>query len=273
MTKRYPDLWLRVIGSLICSHLVEALGRPESIAELWLRSNYWAALSSGWLIAFVVWTLVSFITHQLDLRYDWLRQSVQRIVIQLLLGVVVPGVLLLFMTWIQVRVLWNQNIIENEFHLVEFPFILLILVLVNGAYFAWYLYYRMKDLEANITGSNKARAREGSYSKILMVNSGNVQVPVPVASIHFIEKQGDYSLIKTPGRDYVSTASLDEMENALDPDIFFRANRQIIIAFPSCRSIRSLDYGKLEVQTEPATGEPLVVSQKKAKAFREWMTR
>jgi hypothetical protein len=271
--KPYPDLWLRLTGSLVFSHLVETLGREASLAEQWVSSAYWIALFSGSLIAFLVWTLIAVITTRLDKHYDWLVQPVQRLGLQIMMGVIIPGVLLLLLTWIQVKLLWDQSIIDNGFHLTEFPVIMLILVLVNGLYFTWYLYNRLREAEAQQPTVVKETSPSETYSNILVVNSGKMQVPVPVNTIQYITRQGDYTLIKTPDKEYIESTSLDDLEGALDPSRFFRANRQVIISFSSCKGFRSLEYGKLEVQTDPPLSEPLIVSQKKARPFRDWMSK
>ncbi|MCU0358444.1 MAG: LytTR family transcriptional regulator [Cyclobacteriaceae bacterium] len=271
--KPYPDLWLRLTGSLVFSHLVETLGREASLAEQWVSSAYWIALFSGSLIAFLVWTLIAVITTRLDKHYDWLVQPVQRLGLQIMMGVIIPGVLLLLLTWIQVKLLWDQSIIDNGFHLTEFPLIMLILVLVNGLYFTWYLYNRLREAEAQQPTVVKETSPSETYSNILVVNSGIMQVPVPVNTIQYITRQGDYTLIKTPDKEYIESTSLDDLEGALDPSRFFRANRQVIISFSSCKGFRSLEYGKLEVQTDPPLSEPLIVSQKKARPFRDWMSK
>jgi hypothetical protein len=271
--QRYPDVWLRLIGSVVFSHLVETVGREESLAEQWVSINYWIALVSGSAIAFLVWTIISRMTAWLDQRYDWLENTIQRIGLQAVFGVLLTGVLLLVLTWIQVKLLWNQDIIQNGFHLTEFPLILLILVLVNGMYFTWYLYNRLRQAESQPITTLPEPAPANSYLNVLVVNTGKMQVPVPVSSILYIIRQGDYTLIKTTDREFLETTPLDDLEASLDPAHFFRANRQVIIAYSTCKGIRSLDYGKLEVQTEPVMNEPLVVSQKKARAFREWMAK
>lgn len=268
--KRYPDFWIRAIGSMILSHQVETLGRKQSWVEQWTTSDYWMALLSGWAIGFLVWTMVSVVTNRLDKKFDWLEKSLHRIGAQLTLGVLLPVMLILALSWIQVKVLFQQDLIQNEFHLTELPFIILMVLLINLYYFAWYLYRNLKASKAN-DNIIPNRKRKDSYLSVLMVNTGKLQVPIAVKDIQFILKQGDYSIIKTGDRDYVTSASLDEMETQLDPVAFFRANRQVIVHFNSCKAIKKLDYGKLEVHTDPPMSELLVVSQKKNLAFRGWM--
>jgi DNA-binding LytR/AlgR family response regulator len=264
----YNDLWLRIIGSLVLSHQVETLGRSESWAEQLVKTDYWIALVSGWVIAFLVWTITSTISSELDKRFDWLERTLQRVALQIVLGVLLPAGLVLVLTWIQMKYLFDQDMFASQFQLTEFPFIVLIILLINLLYLAWYLYLRLRLGYQQKSDLDKVK-RE--YQNVLLVNSGNTKVPVPVNTIQIIQKQGDYSLIKTPDREYVTSATLSELEELLSPVIFFRANRQVIIHFNSCKAIRSLDYGKMEIQTDINLNEPLIVSQKRSPALREWM--
>ncbi len=270
----YSDFWIRLIGSMVFSHFVEVLGREESLTEQWLDVNYWIALASGGLIAFAVWSMISRLTIWLDRRYDWLEAPIQRISLQTVLGVLLPAVLVFLLTWIQISLLWDQNLLQNGFHLTEFPIIIFFLFLINGIYFTWYLYNQLQ-LAKSIPPADERNISPPpcTYPTVLLVNSGKMKLPIKVDSIRFISRQGDYTLIKTADREYIESISLDELESSLDPVLFFRANRQVIISYASCKGIRSLDYGKLEVQTDPPLGEPLVVSQKKARAFREWISK
>lgn len=268
-TTKYPDFWFRLFGSLFFSHLVETLGRNVSIAEQLLTRDYWYALLTGWLIAFLLWTFISVVSSRLDDRFDWLATTMPRLAWQLLLGIFLPALLVFFLSWLQVKILFDQDIIENGYHLTEFPFSVLIITLINGVYFAWYLYKRVNETPPKTTALS---APTPSYVNVLMVDSGKVQVPVAVNTIQYIQKKGEYSFIRTAERSFVSSSPLDELESVLDPSQFFRANRQVIIPFTTCKGIKSIGFGKLEVQTDPALDEPLVVSQKKARAFRDWMS-
>lgn len=267
-SKPYHDHWLRLIGSLFFSHLIETLGREKSLAEQWLDEDYWIALGSGWFICFLIWYIISRISIQLDRHWDWMTKPVQRICFQVAFGVIAPAVIVLLLAGLAVNIFWDQNIIHNGFQAMEFPVVLLILIMINSTYFTWYLFNRLKRDEP--VPANQLPV-QNKFLNVLMVSSGKMQLPVPVAEIQYITRQGDYTRIKTMNREFVESTSLDDLEQSLDPTQFFRANRQVIIAFTSCKGIKSLEYGKLEVQTDPPLDEPLVVSQKKSRAFREWM--
>jgi hypothetical protein len=66
--------------------------------------------------------------------------------------------------------------------------------------------------------------------------------------------------------------SLDKLEEMLDPAIFFRANRQIIIHLDMVKSITKGENGKLQVMLRHYKNLPAVIniSRTKAPAFKQW---
>ena len=65
--------------------------------------------------------------------------------------------------------------------------------------------------------------------------------------------------------------SLDEIEELLDPAIFFRANRQFIISMPYIDSMRTDDTGKIIVKLKLNPCPEIIVSKEKAAQFRKWV--
>ncbi len=64
--------------------------------------------------------------------------------------------------------------------------------------------------------------------------------------------------------------SLDEIEELLNPEFFFRANRQFIVNKQAIESYRTHFTGKIELKLSVSTKEPIVVSKEKAHQFRGW---
>jgi DNA-binding LytR/AlgR family response regulator len=58
----------------------------------------------------------------------------------------------------------------------------------------------------------------------------------------------------------------------LDEDLFFRISRNYYISFHSIRGIEKRPDGRLDIQVEPSTGEPLQVSRQRVKAFLDWIS-
>jgi hypothetical protein len=97
---------------------------------------------------------------------------------------------------------------------------------------------------------------------------------VRVEDIAYIHKAQEYNYLYTLGNEkYLMDESPGRGLRALEEKDFFRANRQTIISFPACQYYLALDYGKLEVFLQPPAEEPVVISQKRGLAFKEWMQR
>lgn len=67
--------------------------------------------------------------------------------------------------------------------------------------------------------------------------------------------------------------TLEELEDQLDPDIFFRANRQYLINSNSIAGIHNYFNGKLKVIVQPPVTDDVVISREKAPAFKKWLDR
>ncbi len=72
-------------------------------------------------------------------------------------------------------------------------------------------------------------------------------------------------------KERVINLSLDRLSEQLDPDRFFRANRQFILNIDAVRHIETYFGGKLTVIVEPKSSEKILVSREKATAFRQWL--
>jgi two-component system LytT family response regulator len=64
--------------------------------------------------------------------------------------------------------------------------------------------------------------------------------------------------------------SLDEIEELLNPEGFFRANRQFIVNKQAIESYRTHFTGKIELKLVVKTKDEIIVSKEKAHQFRGW---
>jgi Response regulator of the LytR/AlgR family len=67
--------------------------------------------------------------------------------------------------------------------------------------------------------------------------------------------------------------SLDELSRQLDPSLFFRVNRQYIIAHKAIKDISIWFGGKLSVNLYVPTPEKIIVSRARVPGFKEWYTK
>lgn len=88
---------------------------------------------------------------------------------------------------------------------------------------------------------------------------------------HIKTEKGSTSVVLKDGACESVDLSLDELEKQLDPTLFFRANRQYIVAADSIAGIKTSLDRKLKIVLKKASAEPVVVSRDRSQAFRKWM--
>lgn len=64
---------------------------------------------------------------------------------------------------------------------------------------------------------------------------------------------------------------MEELENLLDPRLFFRANRGVIVHIESISKVHKYFNSRLSIEVLPKTEEPLLVSRLKVDDFLKWM--
>ncbi len=88
---------------------------------------------------------------------------------------------------------------------------------------------------------------------------------------YWILDHGTVKLIALDGRRFIYDKPLDEIENQIDPELFFRLNRQCIANIEAIESALMYDKSKVLVKLRPETEQKIVVSREKASEFKKWM--
>lgn len=77
--------------------------------------------------------------------------------------------------------------------------------------------------------------------------------------------------VDAAGERYLLETPLAELEAALDPQRFFRANRQVVLAADAVARFAPAGKGRLRVELRPPGASAVIVSQERAAAFRAWL--
>lgn len=105
-----------------------------------------------------------------------------------------------------------------------------------------------------------------------MVKKGQSMVVVPTEKIaYFFGKEGIVYLHDQQGDTYLCNHTLDQLEEQLNPEEFFRANRQFIVNIQAVEKIKPYFKGRLYLELKPSTDEECVVSSSKSPLFKEWL--
>jgi two-component system, LytTR family, response regulator LytT len=111
-----------------------------------------------------------------------------------------------------------------------------------------------------------------NYKKKFVIKVGE---HIKVISIE--EVQCFYSMEKSTflqnqnGRDFAISHSLDQLEELLDPQKFFRINRGYIVAFSAIKDIISYSNSRLLLKLATNSSDELIVSRDRMQKFRDWL--
>jgi DNA-binding LytR/AlgR family response regulator len=116
--------------------------------------------------------------------------------------------------------------------------------------------------------------RAKSYKKRFAVNIGAKIVSVEVSNIaYFYSLEKSTFICTKDNHHYPVDFSLESVEGFIDPDRFFRINRQYIINFETIEKIHILSKSRIKIESDPPCEETLLVSTAKAHSFRLWLDR
>lgn len=124
-------------------------------------------------------------------------------------------------------------------------------------------------LQALHLGQGAAR---GGWRQRLVLRRGAAFASLRCEDIAWCVSIDKLAFVLTRGGErLLADETLGELEAALDPARFFRANRQLLVHIDAVKSFRPHGKGQLKLELAPAAEAPVIVSQERARAFRDWI--
>ncbi len=65
--------------------------------------------------------------------------------------------------------------------------------------------------------------------------------------------------------------NLDTLERNIDPEKYFRINRQFIVGIDSIEQMFSFSKSRVKIKLKPAIDIETIVSTERSPAFKEWL--
>lgn len=110
-----------------------------------------------------------------------------------------------------------------------------------------------------------------THKKSFLIPFKDKLIPVSSDDIAYVYSQNKKAVITCFNkRDYMMDTSLDDFLKQLDPDLFFRANRQFIISHQAVTDLLMWFDGKLAVNLSVPTPERIIVSRARSADFKKW---
>ncbi|WP_411767103.1 LytR/AlgR family response regulator transcription factor [Winogradskyella sp. A3E31] len=113
---------------------------------------------------------------------------------------------------------------------------------------------------------------EREYKKRFSVKVGQHIKLIPIEDIECVysENKGTY-LFTTDKRNYLLDLTLDQLEDELEPQVFFRVNRKFFININAIKDIISYTNSRLKIILKHYDEEDIIVARERVKDFKNWL--
>lgn len=117
---------------------------------------------------------------------------------------------------------------------------------------------------------NKLQPKE--YRKRFLVKNAQKLVSIEVEEIAYFFSDGRLNFFKTyDNKKYVVDYTMDELEEMLNPERYFRISRSFYIAVDSVDQIHDYFGNRLLLHLKPEVDKEAIVSREKVSDFKKWM--
>lgn len=129
-----------------------------------------------------------------------------------------------------------------------------------------------ENLKTALNNLIDSYGRSSKYKKHFLIPSkGDKLIPVQTSDLAcFCINAGIVKALSADGRTYRFDYTLDELAELLDPELFFRANRQFIISRTAIKDIDIWFNSRLSVNLKIAVPEKILISKVRISEFKKW---
>jgi DNA-binding LytR/AlgR family response regulator len=111
-----------------------------------------------------------------------------------------------------------------------------------------------------------------NFKTSILVHYKESFMPVAVHKIAFFVVENEILYIQTfDNQRYVVFKSMSEIESSIDPSLFFRINRQVLLNKNAIKEIQPFFNRKVIIKTDVRIKEQLIVSRLKVTEFMSWI--
>lgn len=114
----------------------------------------------------------------------------------------------------------------------------------------------------------------GNYPSKILLPCDNKLIPINIRDIACFYSTADHTQVFLEGGlSYSYGKTLEAIAQSLDPDLFYRANRQYIVSRNAIRDITIWFDNRLLVELSIQTPERIFISKNKSADFKRWMVQ
>jgi two-component system response regulator LytT len=111
------------------------------------------------------------------------------------------------------------------------------------------------------------------YLKRMLIRLGSSikLVEVSDAAYFYTKDKITFMVSKNNGKRLPIDYPLDKLETLIDPKLFFRINRQVILSIPAIKEMHTYSKSRVKIDLEPPVEIESIVSTERAAEFKKWL--
>lgn len=117
-----------------------------------------------------------------------------------------------------------------------------------------------------------ASLKEKKYKERFLVKVGtHLRVAETRDILYFYSLQKGTYLKLNDGKDYLLDNTLEQVEELIDPSVFFRINRKYIVSLKCITDVISFSNSRLKLKVQNPVDDEFLVAREKVKDFKAWL--
>ena len=116
------------------------------------------------------------------------------------------------------------------------------------------------------------RLTRKDYPSRFLIKSGQQISYLPTAEIAYFYSEDSLTFARTmSGKKYIIDHKIDDLQNLVNPNDFFRINRKVILRIDAIQKVSPYFSGRLILELQPKSAFEVTVSRERVKGFKNWM--
>ena len=112
------------------------------------------------------------------------------------------------------------------------------------------------------------------YQERFIVHRGERMMSVTVDQIAYFEGEDRYVyLVKKDGSKFIIDYRLSDLEELLDPTLFFRLNRSFIAHFDAIAYMLHVSKSRIKIELQPLAKRDIIISTENSQSFKKWLNQ
>lgn len=119
-----------------------------------------------------------------------------------------------------------------------------------------------------------SKGSKPEFKKRFLVSTGSKIKTIPVEDAAYFFAEGRYVTLYTKsGQKYIIDLTMDHLQETLDPEQFFRVNRQFIVSIDSIAQMYAWSKSRLKLVLNPDIPHDVIVSIDRSPEFKKWLNK